>query len=533
MSKNYYYKMNKYKNKYLELKNKLGGGDEFYDSINGDEDFGINFVSFINMLNTAVNKLNSPINLTININFSEIRAKYIKLKEYYDTVIKSEKPDIQINNDSLMDKIIICFSEYVTNFNNIDIRIRLNNKSSVEEIIDYFFKEQPQIGGNKLETITMDSIKDIIATKSDMEGRDGKIYFRKDNDIPVGIVRQTLKNIGRLIGTRFDKDVVIKILKDISDTELNKEINLYQMFCVLGVGPQLYKKIAVPSGKGEGGYVMEKYTSDLTEVVSEYILTEDQITEIETRIDQIFQKIFQNNCCVPTDIKFPNMLINYTHSNKSVTGIQKIVFSDFDVESCLTISQNKENDQSDQKSDNQYFNEHKADILELFKNIVILSLIINNILLNRNKILFYFLDKQYKKDESSIDLYCLFKSRLEDIKIFLLEKQKILIGIFGYKTDISAYFLFILKNLVKTPEDAILISDLFRDVLFYIYKDIKILNLFDKLPSYIAIPEEKKVVPIGDYLMYLLNDSRFSRLKIVEDLLKIPELIQTNFISTA
>ena len=41
MSKNYYYKMNKYKRKYLMLKDKLGGDEKFHDTReNNDELFG-------------------------------------------------------------------------------------------------------------------------------------------------------------------------------------------------------------------------------------------------------------------------------------------------------------------------------------------------------------------------------------------------------------------------------------------------------------------------------------------------------------
>ena len=205
MNINYYYKMLKYKNKYLELKKILHGGFT--------EEEEEKYIKNVKLLHNFLKEFLSN-DLTENLKLIDIG--YFNNKFYGFKVIFDDPNILQIMNKTLnvqSDELSEFKNFIVTKF---DILCSQNNKT-VNDFICAIFKINisEDLTGGSPEIIPSISLSEIIKRKRHKdiiaEGGNGKIY--KDNAN------------------------AIKIINKITPTELDLEVEMYTYFYGKRIGP--------------------------------------------------------------------------------------------------------------------------------------------------------------------------------------------------------------------------------------------------------------------------------------------------------
>lgn len=177
----------------------------------------------------------------------------------------------------------------------------------------------------------------------------------------------------------------------------------------LEIGPKLYETYHT---KNNGDIIMEKFVTDVEELLTKYILTDDQTILVESQIKLLFDKMLSDDksLYVCFDIKFKNMLVNFTVSSNGITvdTIDKIVLTDFDQKFCIHKEKLSE---SESESNEKY--------IKLIKFLYFINLILAQIQINIKRIENYIMYQQFKK--SNIKLLSLFMKEIIEINTFLMK----------------------------------------------------------------------------------------------------------------
>lgn len=488
MNTNYYYKMLKYKNKYLELKKILHGG------LTEEEKYIENVKLLHNFLRDFLSN-----DLTENLKLIDI--DYFNNKFYDFKVIFNDPNILQIMNKTLnvqSDELSKFKHFIVTNF---DILSSSNNKT-VNDFICAIFKKNisEDLTGGGPEIIPSISLSEIIKRKRHKdiiaEGGNGKIY--KDDD-----------------------KKAIKIINRITPTELDLEVEMYTYFYGKKIGPQIFEKFhsANPgdnqtliekfnhyftrfcSGicdsvkKDVGGYTLKLYTSDIHDLLShenlfEWINFNDKLEMLERRIIYMLNILYDSaseKTYFCTDIKYKNMLVDYkisSDSNNLITEETDIVLHDFDKTHC-------------QKDINSLSKIDKENMLSVMKSLAYLTLILIQIEINIKRKSECLINLMNQKTVKFINLF-LFKNKLEEIEQSLSEEN-----INKFHNDI--YHMWIIQPL------------------YYIYSYYSFTDQFKDLPSLLGITD--RLDPKTHIKNLLASEETYK--PIYDDLNKIVENLKT------
>lgn len=192
-------------------------------------------------------------------------------------------------------------------------------------------------------------------------------------------------------------EVIIKYENsNVTQGDLNSHKAIYDDYCTLQIGPRVYD---VFHDNYRGGLIMEKFRSDVGKLLCEYTLSDDIINVLELNLNKLIDTMFNSAKLICSDIKFQNMLVNFTETDGNVTSINKVVLTDFDTNFCQ-IKEGK----------NKLF-------LEFLKHMFILSLILYQIYYNNLRSKKFLAKHMYKQSEFKI--LFLFKDKLNDISTFL------------------------------------------------------------------------------------------------------------------
>ena len=290
-------------------------------------------------------------NIPLYQKYKDIHTRIAQYRQYFEyldlddndfynyALQKNSHIDIILIRDELIQKTNSVIPDNVSNFINVFTYFCLN-------------QDLNQIGGV---VNSNTNLLEYSKTNSNASGSSGQIYFN------------TYKNING-----SEKQVAIKKQK-IKLSDFNDEINMYDYFNRLDIGPKILK--SVHNNNENGVYVLEKYTSDVNQLMKDYILTSDQTIYLEKNISNMINTMIANESgYICTDIKFGNILVNYVaDENKNILEISKIVLHDFDNFYCHKKIKHRELRPE--------YNTpvHISKIYKIFKCIVLLSLIISQI----------------------------------------------------------------------------------------------------------------------------------------------------------
>lgn len=390
----------KYKTKYNNLK-KMSGGDIIKNIL---EDLEHLIISLNNLFHLKKNldMKNSLDSIIFNsTNTTDIFTTYTRINKCKNTFENEfDSYDVTDVND-IIDNII---DEY--NIFNIYGTIPDKNKKDKLQFIFYKFFDN-QIGGVLSKDQTNKIIQALPNLKVLGQGTYGKVYHL----IGVSGINQNIN------------DKVIKHeLRQTNNSELNMTKEIYTELFNLNIGPQLHDTYYDTNTK-YGGIIMEKFVSDVVKLLSEYFLTDDQLEFIENTINTILNKMLSESDYICSDLKFGNMLANYTVRDDTVVAIDKIVLSDFDTYFCRNITKIQ----------------YDYDNIRFIKYLFYIHLIMSQININKIRIQNYIQYKQFKK--RNFKLLSLFLSKIDEIKeFFSKEKEFILEKINNIQTKENIVF---------------------------------------------------------------------------------------------
>ena len=390
----------KYKTKYNNLK-KMSGGDIIKNIL---KDLVHLIISLNNLfhLKENLNMKNSIDSIIFNsTNTTDIFTTYTRINECKNTFENEfDSYDVTDVND-IIDNII---DEYNI-FNIYGTIPDKNNKDKLKFIFYKFFDNQ--IGGVLSKDQTNKIIQALPNLKVLGQGTYGKVYHL----IGVSGINQNIN------------DKVIKHeLRQTNNSELNMTKEIYTELFNLNIGPQLHDTYYDTNTK-YGGIIMEKFVSDVVKLLSEYFLTDDQLEFIENTINTILNKMLSESDYICSDLKFGNMLANYTVRDDTVVAIDKIVLSDFDTKFCRNITKIQ----------------YDYDNIRFIKYLFYIHLIMSQININKIRIQNYIQYKQFKK--RNFKLLSLFLSKIDEIKeFFSKEKEFILEKINNIQTKENIVF---------------------------------------------------------------------------------------------
>ena len=536
---NYYNKYQKYKNKYSLLKYKLSAGstsintstetplevipeltEQYYLARRyNDDDFVATLINLITLLQTHITNeiiITNPIILINDIDCSLIHKKYNAI-QVECTLIQHDSQESKVYHitQQLSDNLTNTFKSYISQLNIVSCKyyksIELND-INVQYIINYFCKNiTTQLAGGifrSVPTITIEQLK--IPAEQLNAGTYGTLYVIRQNEMPLSGIQKIQKI---LVGSPT-YDYVIKILKDVGteqemDTLLDEEIQLYNLFAGHGIGPRIVNKITpyLSSDINEysGGYTMKKYTSDLMTLLLKYKLNDEQIVYIETRIEEILKKIIEIKH-IPTDIKLQNILVDYIIKDNKVIEITELIFTDFDCDHYYNLEVlNK----SHIYMSNTFLTSININIIfNYYRYLVILTLLLDNLSINFYKFIDYFKNKKYNITDV-LHFNCIFKNWFKHNKIPTFKSQMFKENIYG-----------------------IIILNMYKDLISYIYRFSYNINLIEKIKYYNDYENNNDII---DYCYYLLlpddnYDDKYDNYKlekIITDMEQIPNLINS------
>ena len=376
----------KYKTKYNNLK-KMSGGDIIKNIL---KDLVHLIISLNNLfhLKENLNMKNSLDSIIFNsTNTTDIFTTYTRINECKNTFENEfDSYDVTDVND-IIDNII---DEYNI-FNIYGTIPDKNNKDKLKFIFYKFFDNQ--IGGVLSKDQTNKIIQALPKLKVLGQGTYGKVYHL----INVSGINQNIN------------DKVIKHeLRQTSNSELNMTKEIYTELFNLNIGPQLHDTYYDTNTK-YGGIIMEKFVSDVDKLLSEYFLTDDQLESIENTINTILNKMLSESDYICSDLKFGNMLANYTVRDDTVVAIDKIVLSDFDTYFCRNITEIQ----------------YDYDNITFIKYLFYINLIMSQININKIRIQNYIKYEQFKK--RNFKLLSLFLSKIDEIEDFFLKKNEFIL----------------------------------------------------------------------------------------------------------
>jgi hypothetical protein len=434
----------KYKIKYFNLRNSIGGDPTEILKILEELE---RFITQQNKLLTyckdmSTNKFKLDKDIEMNTIYKTISPEIPRLLEYLKNDDKND--DKSDNIIYIINKIIELFKEHTEESNQNNIYEYL------EYIIKHYFGEQR---GGVLDIGPSGKIIDSLSNLTPFaKGEYGKIY-----DAPSDILCTYSDNKN---ADKINADKINAVIKhetgEISLEHLAFMEKIYNNYHDLEIGPKLYETYYKHN---KGGIIMEKLDSDVVKLLTQYILTDAQIIDIESKIKSLFDKMFsKDSSYVCFDIKFQNMLVNFTVSsddNITVDNIDKIVLTDFDKNFCVLKKENSS------LSDEKY--------IILIKYLYFINLMLAQIGININRIKNYIWNKQFRI--SNIKLLSLFMDNITNIKIFfytkrdyIVEKINDMIIKVDYMADIYTpiYYIFNYVSIHKFLHETLKITDLFN-----------------------------------------------------------------------
>ena len=383
----------KYKTKYNNLK-KMSGGDIIKNIL---EDLEYLIISLNNLFHLKENlKIIKSVDSIIfnSTNTTDIFTTYTKINECKNTFKNNFDSYDDTDVNDIIDNIINEYNIFIEENNIFNIYGTIPNKNKKDKLKFIFYNFfNNQIGG----VLSKDQTNKIIEALPRLDvlgqGTYGKVYHL------IGVSG---------IDQNIDDKVIKHELRQTSNSELNMTKEIYTELFNLNIGPQLHDTY-YDTNTNHGGIIMEKFVSDVNKLLSKYFLTDDQLESIENTINTILNKMLSESDYICLDLKFGNMLANYTVRDDTVVAIDKIVLSDFDTNFCHNITKIQ----------------YDYDNIRFIKYLFYINLIMSQININIIRIQNYIKYEQFKK--RNFKLLSLFLSKIDEIKDFFSKKKKFIL----------------------------------------------------------------------------------------------------------
>ena len=382
----------KYKTKYNNLK-KMSGGDIIKNIL---EDLEHLIISLNNLFHLKENLKKDSVDSIIfnSTNTTDIFTTYTKINECKNTFKNNFDSYDDTDVNDIIDNIINEYNIFIEENNIFNIYGTIPNKNKKDKLKFIFYNFfNNQIGG----VLSKDQTNKIIEALPRLDvlgqGTYGKVYHL------IGVSG---------IDQNIDDKVIKHELRQTSNSELNMTKEIYTELFNLNIGPQLHDTY-YDTNTNHGGIIMEKFVSDVNKLLSKYFLTDDQLESIENTINTILNKMLSESDYICSDLKFGNMLANYTVRDDTVVAIDKIVLSDFDTYFCRNITEIQ----------------YDYDNITFIKYLFYINLIMSQININKIRIQNYIKYEQFKK--RNFKLLSLFLSKIDEIEDFFLKKNEFIL----------------------------------------------------------------------------------------------------------